>query len=208
MAVRYDPAAENVHSGSIGGTGASSVSQAMADGSDYPGAGDASWFQAGGYTPDGLYKTVYSGASVAPHAAAVPAGRDILGVEVAMLAQVPTGGGVGGQGVQTTSMVTFQGTRGDVVLWKDWNSPSVEWGRTVDAGYFVPAAEVPNFLATARIIVSQRVPLAFPVRIDYFSVYVVFTVGFTVEAVIPITVSGPGEASEQHIGGHFPAVVI
>ena len=202
-AVRYDPAADSFHIGGVGGTGASSVSQAMGDGTNYPGAADANWFQSGGYTPAGFYTQVYLGASIAPHASAIPAGKDIIGCEVGCLAATYSNFG------SIITIVNFAHNSGTVVAERTYSDAAPAWSRTVaGSNFYVAAADVPAFLASASFIVTQLVPAGGNARVDYFSVYVAFTVGVALEASIPVAINGPGEVSERHIGGTFPSVVI
>jgi hypothetical protein len=179
--VRYDPATENFHSGQIGGTGAASASVAMAAGTDYPGAVDANWFQSGVYTPDGSYMTVYSGASLAAHAAAIPAGKDIISVEVAMLAGSYADFG------STVAIANFVNNTQNVFTSRTYPNATPAWSHTVQDLY-VAAADVPAFLASAHFDISQRVPSGGNNRLDYFSVYVAFTVGIVLSSTFNLAI--------------------
>lgn len=179
--VRYDPAAAVTYSGSIGGSGAGSVSAAMAQGNDYPGAVDGNWFQTGGYSPTGAYQLVYNGASIAPHASAFPAGKDIIAAEVAFLGQMPSGGGP-----TTTVILNNNNFSQNVSAQKTWPDANPAWGRAVDTDFYIPAAAVPAYLASAQFLIYQAIPGGFPSRIDYFSVYVNFTVGVALEANLAV----------------------
>jgi hypothetical protein len=179
--VRYDPAAAVTYSGSIGGSGAGSVSAAMAQGSDYPGAVDGNWFQTGGYSPSGPYVLVYNGGSIGPHASAFPAGKDIIAAEVAFLGQMPSGGGP-----TTTVILNNNNFSQSISAQKTWPDANPAWGRAVDTDFYIPAAAVSAYLASAQFLIYQAIPGGFPSRIDYFSMYVNFTVGQALEATIPV----------------------
>lgn len=200
---RYDPGVFGHYSGAPGGT-ATSVPQGMASGNDYPGAPDGGWFQAGGYTPNGNPLVVYIGTSIAAHASAFPAGKDITGCEVACLA-----GTYSHYGLTTTEVGLAAGetANSDVIASRTYPNATPAWSRTVAPDFFVGADDVASFLALTYMYVNQTVPSTGNVRVDYFSAYVSFTVGMALEVTIPVVVGGPGEASEKHIGGTFPAVV-
>lgn len=181
--VRYDPVAESSYLGAVGGSGASTPSQAMGSGNNYPGAVDANWFQTGGYSPTGASQLVYSGASIAPDASAFPAGKDIIAAEVAFLGQMPSGGG------PTSTVILNNGYTHNVSAQKTWADANPAWGRTVDTGFNIPAAVVPAFLASAQFQIYQAIPGGFPSRIDYFSVYVAFTVGVIGEVAFNVALT-------------------
>jgi hypothetical protein len=202
---RYDPATEVFHSGSWGGT-APSASAGMADGADYPGAADGSWFQSGVYTPNGTSYLVYHGDSIAPHSTPAPGDKAILDIQVFALAQAAgTAGTISaswslmGSGGNTfvSASGTFAGT--NVPQWFQGGPPPV-------APIYVAEADVTSFLAGLHFDMFQTVPAGGNTRIDTFSLYALVKTGVALEAVFPIHISGPGEVSEQHIGGTFPAV--
>jgi hypothetical protein len=207
---RYDPATEVFHSGGWDGTysgGGNVTSGIMADGNDYPGAADASWFQSGVYTPNGTPYLVYHGASIAPHSTPAPGDKAILDITVYALAQAAGAAGTisaswilrdsGGNPLVIASG-TFTGT--NVPQWFQASAPPV-------APIYVPEADVTSFLAGLYFDIYQTVPTGGNNHVDTFSMYALVKTGVALEAVIPIRVTGPGEVSEQHIGGTFPAVI-
>jgi hypothetical protein len=77
----------------------------------------------------------------------------------------------------------------NVLASRTYPDAAAAWARTVSPSFFVPAARVPSFLASAYFDIYHSIPGGGNVRVDWFSLYVSFTIAVAGELAIPINLT-------------------